>query len=487
MMFRQANYDKKLLIEYPDTENYKPYIEVDNELKIELPENLKRTRPLNIPNLSEETVVRHFVRLSQMNYGVDTGIYPLGSCTMKYNPKLLEELASLPEACNLHPAQHSSTVQGTLKIMYEMQQLLAKIAGMDAVTLQPAAGAHGELTGLLMIDAYFKDKGESRTEVLIPETAHGTNPASSAMCGFDIVEIPMNAKGCIDLNSLKKAISSKTACLMLTNPNTLGIFEEDVLEIATIVHDAGALLYYDGANLNAILGYTNPGKMNFDVMHFNLHKTFGTPHGAGGPGAGPVAVKKILEPYLPVPTVGFDNEKYYFNYAHSKTIGKVRNFYANWSVILKAYIYILLMGGDTLKSNTEQAVYNANYLKDKLKDHFDFPYNDLRKHEFVVSAQKLKENKGIRALDIAKRILDYGYHAPTIYFPHLVPEAMMFEPTETESEKDLEEFANTIIKILSEDPETLKKAPTNTSVSRVDELSAAKYPVLTWRMVNAGR
>ena len=477
MNFRQAYWDEPLLMEKrsaPDT---------DVDLADLVPAKIQRQQ-LAIPNLSEHDVVRHFTRLSQMNFGIDTGFYPLGSCTMKFNPKFTEELAALPTVTRIHPDQDESTVQGALRLLYELQGLLAQIAGMDAVTLQPAAGAQGEYTGLLLAQAYHRERGEERHEVIIPDTAHGTNPASAGMLGFDLIEIP-SKDGRVDLKALEAAAGPKTLALMLTNPNTLGIFEEHVLDIAQIVHDAGGLLYYDGANFNAILGRTSPGKMNFDIVHFNLHKTFTTPHGGGGPGAGPVGVKKPLEPFLPVPVIGLNGRGYHLNYDRPKSIGKVRAWYGNFALLVRAYAYILRMGGDGLKEVSDRAVLNANYLRHRLAGVLDVPFGGLRKHEFVASAAKLAAEKGVRTVDLAKRLMDFGYHPPTVYFPHLVEEALMVEPTETETKETLDGFVDALAKIVKEDPETLHSAPHNTAVARVDEVQAAREPILSWRTAKA--
>ncbi|TMA07168.1 MAG: glycine dehydrogenase subunit 2 [Methanobacteriota archaeon] len=438
----------------------------------------------SIPNLSEHDVVRHFTRLSQMNFGIDTGFYPLGSCTMKFNPKFTEELAALPTVTRIHPDQDESTVQGALRVLYELQDLLARIAGMDAVTLQPAAGAQGEYTGLLLAQAYHRERGEERHQVIIPDTAHGTNPASAGMLGFDLIEIP-SKDGRVDLKALEAAAGPKTLALMLTNPNTLGIFEEHVLDIAQIVHDAGGLLYYDGANFNAILGRTSPGKMNFDIVHFNLHKTFTTPHGGGGPGAGPVGVKKPLEPFLPVPVIGLNGRGYHLDYDRPKSIGKVRAWYGNFALLVRAYAYILRMGGDGLKEVSDRAVLNANYIRHRLAGVLDVPFGGLRKHEFVASAAKLAAERGVRTVDLAKRLMDFGYHPPTVYFPHLVEEALMVEPTETETKETLDGFVEALKKIVKEDPDTLHSAPHNTAVARVDEVQAAREPILSWRTLKS--
>ncbi len=480
-MYRQAHYDEPVLKEISEGEDNGYFPDVDADVA----ESLLR-KELNIPQVPENRVVRHFVRLSQMNYGVDSGFYPLGSCTMKYNPKYSEEIAGWEKVSDLHPYQDERTVQGALQVMYELQEYLAKIGGMDAVTLQPAAGAHGEFTGLRIIKAYHEFHGNERDEVIVPDSAHGTNPASAAMNGFRVIEIE-SKNGMVDLEALEAALSERTAAFMLTNPNTLGIFEEDVAKIAKMVHDAGALLYYDGANLNAIMGKTSPGKMGFDVMHFNLHKTFATPHGGGGPGSGPVGVVKRLKDFLPVPVVDYDGERYFFNYDIPHTIGKVRAYHGNFAVFLKAWLYIRRLGGEGLKEASERAVLNANYLRVLLSERLDMPHKELRKHEFVLSGESLKD-RGIRTLDIAKRLLDYGYHAPTIYFPLLVHESIMIEPTETESKEELDGFADAFMKVLDEvekEPELVKSAPHNTSIGRVDDVLAVKKPVLSWNDMEA--
>jgi glycine dehydrogenase subunit 2 len=473
MRFRQAIWEEPLLFEKPSNEVASPKPGV-------VPPNLER-KALDLPNLPEWEVVRHYTRLSQMTFGIDSGFYPLGSCTMKFNPKVHEELAALPEVRLAHPYQDVSTVQGSLQILYELQTILARIGGMDAVTLQPAAGAQGEFTGLLIARAYLKEKGDgARDEVLLPDTAHGTNFASAGMLGFKVVEVP-SRDGQVDLAALEAAAGERTLALMLTNPNTLGIFESRVEDIARIVHDAGGLLYYDGANFNAILGKTNPGRMGFDMLHFNLHKTFTTPHGGGGPGVGPVGVKSFLEPYLPVPAVVFDGTRYSLDYDRPKSIGKVRAWYGNFGLLVRAYAYILSQGSDGLRWVTERAVLNANYLKMRLDEHLESPYPGLRKHEFVASGARLKE-RGLRTVDLAKRLMDYGFHPPTVYFPHLIDEAFMPEPTETESKETLDAFADAVAAILQEDPEIVRTAPHNTAAKRVDEVLAAREPILSWRM-----
>ncbi len=440
-----------------------------------LPRIISR-KNLDLPSLSESEVVRHYTRLSQMNYGIDTGIYPLGSCTMKYNPKIMEEMANSDAVTNMNPYQDESTIQGCLQIIYELERMLCEITGMHSFSLQPSAGAHGEFLGMLLVRAYHGDT--KRNQVILPDSAHGTNPASAKMAGYEVIEIP-SKNGIVDLEILEEALSEKTACFILTNPNTLGIFESEILEIAELVHENGALLYYDGANMNAIMGKARPGDMGFDIVHLNLHKTFSTPHGGGGPGAGPIGVKKFLEKFLPVPRIVYDGS-YHFDYDHPYSIGKISSFYGNFAVLLKAYLYIILMGGNGLKEASEIAVLNANYMKEKLLSHYSMPYRSLRKHEFVVSCEKLKE-KGIRALDVAKRLLDYGLHPPTIYFPLIVLEALMIEPTETESKKSLDEYINALIKIAEENPEIVKKAPHDAPVKRVDEIKASRDPILSWK------
>lgn len=452
-----------------------------------IPSSLQRKKPIHIPNLDETQIIRHFHHLSQRNFGIDSGMYPLGSCTMKYNPKINEEIAGWHEFSCLHPYQHESTVQGTLQMMYELEHLLSSLTGMKEFTLQPAAGAHGEFLGMLLARAYHEANDDSqRIDVITPDTSHGTNPASVSMAGFNLVEIPSTEEGTIDVSILKKTVSEKTACFMLTNPNTLGIFESDIIEIAKIIHDAGGLLYYDGANMNAIMGKVRPGDMGFDIVHLNLHKTFSSPHGGGGPGSGPIGVSKRLVPFLPVPRIVKNKDEFRFSYEYPESIGKIRGFYGNVDVLLRAYIYILMMGGDGLKKASEIAVLNSNYLKAKIleKPGFDLPYRELRKHEFVLSAEGLRKKKKIRAMDIAKRLLDYGVHPPTMYFPLIVKEALMVEPTESESKQSLDEYAQILHTIANEDPDVVKNAPVNTVVGRVDEVNATRNPILTWNQIN---
>ena len=475
-MYRSAIYDEPLLIELGDKGKDKP-IDV-------LPLSLQRKEKVNIPDLDETQIIRHFLRLSQMNYGIESGMYPLGSCTMKYNPKICEEISRWDSFAMTHPCQDESTIQGNLQILYELEQMFCEITGMHSFTLQPAAGAQGEFTGLLLTKTYHdSNKDFDRNEIILPDTSHGTNPASATMAGYKITEIPSTKEGTVDLEILEKTLSDKTACFMLTNPNTLGIFESDILKISKMVHDVGALLYYDGANINAIMGKARPGDMGFDIVHLNLHKTFSTPHGGGGPGAGPIGMKKKLEQFLPVPRIVKKNDKYHFNYEYHESIGKIKAFYGNFSVLLKAYIYILLMGNNGLKETSEIAVLNSNYMKKKIVDSkkYEMPYGDLRKHEFVISCEGLRQEKGIRALDVAKRLLDYGLHPPTIYFPLIVKEALMIEPTESESKRSLDKYIETLIKIAGENKDVVKNAPNNTSVKRVDEAGAIKNPILTWK------
>ena len=474
-MYRQARYEEPLIKEL----SIKGAVGVDiPEVDVDIPEEWLR-EDLPLPEVTEPQVVRHFTKLSQMNYGIDIGTYPLGSCTMKYNLKISELVSKFPEFAYIHPYQDESTVQGALRIMYELQNMLAEITGMDAISLQPAAGAHAEFVGMLIARAYFEDRGEDRTEVIVPDSAHGTNPASAAMAGYKVVEIPSREDGTVDLKALESAISERTAAMMLTNPNTLGIFEDNILEIAEMLHDQGALLYYDGANLNGIMGYTRPGDMGFDMVHINIHKTFSAPHGGGGPGAGAIGVKGFLKEYLPVPIVSREGERYYLDYEIPKSIGKVKMFYGNFLVLLKAYVYIKMAGND-LKKVTEQAVLNANYLKSKVEKFIEVPGKPLKKHEFVASARRLHKERGIRAMDISKRILDYGIHAPTMYFPLIVEEALMIEPTESESKMDLDRYAEALQRIISEDPEIVRSAPHNTKVRRINEAKANRELKLTW-------
>ncbi|WP_258360730.1 aminomethyl-transferring glycine dehydrogenase subunit GcvPB [Moorella sulfitireducens (nom. illeg.)] len=463
-----------------------PECDVPGKVEDYLPAAVRRREDAALPELGEVEVVRHFTHLASMNYGVDTGFYPLGSCTMKYNPKVNEAVAALPGFTNLHPLVPAEAAQGALELMYNLQEYLAEISGMDAFTLQPAAGAHGEYTGLAVIAAYHQSRGDyERRQVLVPDSAHGTNPASAAMAGLEVIQIPSDERGLVDLQALKAAVGPRTAALMLTNPNTLGLFESDIEAMADLVHGSGGLLYYDGANLNAIMGITRPGDMGFDVVHLNLHKTFATPHGGGGPGSGPVGVKKHLEPFLPVPVVARDDAgRYYLDYDRPRTIGRVRSFYGNFGVMVKAYAYIRTLGACGLKEASEQAVLNANYMLARLRPYFKVPFDRLCKHEFVIAPPKAVNEAGVHTLDIAKRLLDYGFHAPTIYFPLIVQEAMMIEPTETESMETLDAFCDALINICKEaveNPGLLHGAPHNTPVRRLDEVAAARNPVLRWQ------
>jgi glycine dehydrogenase subunit 2 len=446
-----------------------------------VPENMTRPMPPELPEISEPELIRHYTRLAQMSYGVDTGIYPLGSCTMKYSPKICEEVAGLEGFTELHPDSDVRSTQGALQLMYELQQMLAEIGGVSSVTLQPAAGAHGEFTGLLLTRAYHESRDQGgRSEVILPDTAHGTNPASAIMAGYKVVEIKSDDEGCVDLSNLDKALSENTAAFMLTNPSTLGIFEKDVLEIARMVHDAGALLYYDGANLNAVMGRARPGDMGFDIVHFNLHKTFSTPHGGGGPGSGPIGVIEELDRFLPVPVIAKNDQGYYLDNDRPDSIGKVKNYNGNFAVIARAYAYIKLNGAEGLRETADIATLNSNYMKEKLKEHYELPFKDLRKHEFVLSGSKLK-SRGVRTLDVAKRLMDYGYHAPTIYFPLIVDEALMVEPTESEPKEDLDWFIAAMKRIADEPTEVLKNAPHNMPVKRIDEVWAARHMILSYR------
>lgn len=454
----------------------------DEKINIDfLPKNLCRTADTNLPQLSELDVMRHYKELSDLNFCIEQGFYPLGSCTMKYNPKVNELLASL-DGFNIHPNVSDDMAQGALKLMYNLQSSLLKITGMDAITLKPSAGAHGEMTGMMIIRKYFDSIGEKRTKVIIPDSAHGTNPASAKMSGFDIVEIKSNEKGQVDIDALKSVLDRDVAAIMMTNPNTLGIFEENVEEISRLMHENGSLLYYDGANFNAIMGYTNPKLMGFDVVHLNLHKTFSTPHGGGGPGAGPVAVVEKLKDYLPTPIVDFDGEKYFRNYDLKNSIGSVKDFYGNFSVLVKAYAYILMMGKN-LKHASENAVLNANYLKEKLKKYYDLPYDEPCMHEFVLSGERQKHESSVSTLNIAKALMDGNTHPPTVYFPLIVHEAIMIEPTESEHKEMLDDFVETMIQIAQtakENPEEILSAPHTTPVKKIDEVQAARHPDLKY-------
>jgi len=445
-----------------------------------LPAECLAERPLPLPELAEPDLVRHFVNLSTENMSVDTHFYPLGSCTMKYNPKRNERLAALPGLSGVHPYQDESTIQGLLEILFELQEMLAEISGLDAVSLQPAAGAHGELTSLMMAAAYFRDLGDRRRKVLIPDSAHGTNPASAAMAGFRATTVKSTADGYVDLADLDQKIDEDVAVMMITNPNTLGLFEPRIRTISEKVHAVGGLVYLDGANMNAILGVARPGDFGADMMHFNPHKTFSGPHGGGGPGAGPIAVDRRLEPYLPLPLLVRRDGRYVLDENRPKSIGRVRSFFGNTGVLVRAYLYLRTLGPDGLRRVAENAVLNANYLLARVKHFLPVPHGDRCMHEFVASAATLKNDKQITAMDIAKRLLDYGFHAPTVYFPLVVKEAVMIEPTETESKETLDAFAEALFRITEQPGESLGAAPLSTAINRPDEVRAARKPVLHW-------
>jgi len=445
-----------------------------------LPDALLAREPPPLPELSEPEVIRHFVNLSQRNMSVDTHFYPLGSCTMKYNPKRNDRVANLPGFLNLHPYQPEATVQGLLECLYTLEGMLAEVAGMDAVTLQPAAGAQGELTALLMAAAYFRDRREDRTNVLIPDAAHGTNPASAAMAGFHAVEVRSDPRGMVDLEDLASKLDARTAVFMITNPNTLGLFDVNIRRVADMVHAAGGLVYLDGANMNAVLGIVRPGDCGADMMHFNPHKTFSGPHGGGGPGAGPVAVKRHLADFLPVPRILSRQGGFSLDYDRPKSIGRMRSFYGNIGVLLRAYAYIRTQGAEGLRRVSERAVLNANYLLQRVRHILPVPHGPRCMHEFVASAMKLKAARNISAMDLAKRLLDYGFHAPTVYFPLIVRDALMVEPTETETKETLDLFAEALFRITEEPEELLHEAPHTTPISRPDEVRAARNPILKW-------
>ncbi|QGT98883.1 Glycine dehydrogenase [decarboxylating] (glycine cleavage system P2 protein) [Candidatus Syntrophocurvum alkaliphilum] len=457
-----------------------------NEVALEnnIPANFLRNEDFILPDISEVETIRHFTDLSTKAFGVDTGMYPLGSCTMKYNNKVGEWSARLPGFTNVHPYQPEETVQGALELMYELERMLCEIGGMDHFSLQPAAGAHGEMAGIVMIKAYHNNKGDTkRTKMLVPDSAHGTNPATANVVGYDTIEIKSNEKGMVDIEDLRSKMSDEVAGIMLTNPNTLGLFEEDIVEIAQIVHDGGGLLYYDGANLNGIMGVSRPGDMGFDIVHYNLHKTFGTPHGGGGPGSGPVGVKAFLADYLPVPMIEKKGDQYSFNYDIPNSIGKVKNFYGNFGVMVKAYTYIRALGKDGLREACEHAVLNANYLMHHLKDTYHIPFDRVCKHEFIATSKHQVDKNGVTTLDVAKRLLDYKYHPPTVYFPLIVKEALMIEPTETESQERLDSFIDSLKRIAKEaeeNPELVTTSPHEAVVGRLDEVTAARSPKVKW-------
>jgi len=456
--------------------------ELDVPESEELPQAYRRTKAPLLPEVSELDVIRHFTRLSQLNYSIDTHFYPLGSCTMKYNPKFTEEIARIERFSNLHPLLPEELTQGALEVIYETERSLCEITGMDGFSLQPLAGAHGELTGLLLITAFHKHYGHQKKYVIVPDSSHGTNPASAGVCGYELMVIPTARDGCMDLKKYKEKLNPEVAAVMLTCPNTLGIFNPHIMEIADLAHQAGALLYYDGANLNAIMGKMRPGDVGFDVVHLNLHKTFATPHGGGGPGAGPIGVKKQLVEFLPIPRIIKKDGKFSLEYDKPHSIGSVAPFYGNFLVVLKAHAYILLLGKSGLISGSEKAVLNANYIRAFLKDYYDLPFDRVCMHECVFSAKRQAE-KGIRALDIAKYLIDKGFHPPTIYFPPIVKEALMIEPTETESKETLDEFIEVMIeiaKLAEEHPDVLKNTPVTTPVKRLDEVKAARELKLRW-------
>jgi len=452
--------------------------------RADVPPELRRERPARLPELAEPEILRHFTELSTRNFGIDTGFYPLGSCTMKYNPRVNERLVMLPGFRDLHPYQDEDGIQGALELMWRLQEALIEISGLHACSLQPAAGSQGELTGLLLMRAYFADRGEAeqRDTIVTADTAHGTNPASVTMAGYKLAKVETDARGNVDLDHLRELVDERTAGLMLTNPSTLGLFDEHIEEIAAIFHEAGALLYYDGANLNAVCGISRPGDMGFDIVHINLHKTFSQPHGGGGPGGGPIVVRDKFEPYLPVPAVTRDGDAFRLDYDRPKSIGKVRGYTGPFGVFVRSYAYIRSYG-PRLREMSEVAVLNANYLLARLTDAYDLPFDRLCMHEFVLSARSLKREHGISALDVAKRLMDYGFHPPTIYFPLVVPEALMIEPTETEAKETLDAFADAMLAIVreaGEDPDVIKEAPHGRPVRRLDEVRAAKRPVVKY-------
>lgn len=455
----------------------------DVALDFEIDKKYQRTIPINIPDLSEPTVTRHFTVLSRKNFALSNTFYPLGSCTMKYNPVVNEKIAKFGSFVNVHPLQEEQTIQGNLEVMYELEKALCEVSGMDAFTLQPAAGAHGEYTGLLIISNYFKAKGEKRTKIIVPDSAHGTNPASAALAGFEIISLKSEADGTLSAKKLSEILTKDVAAIMMTVPNTLGIFEKQIAEISEVMHKNGSLMYYDGANLNAVMGIVRPADIGFDVMHINLHKTFSTPHGGGGPGSGPVGVKAFLKDFLPAPRVIKQEDKFKIDFGNEKySIGQMKSFLGNFPVILKACAYVKALGGKGLNKASEYAVLNANYLLNLLKDKIKVATGKTCMHEFVLSSKGYLGND-VKTLDVAKRLLDYGYYAPTIYFPLIVEEAMMIEPTETESKQLLDEFADILIKIIEESKnisDVVKSAPVNTPVTRLNEVQAARKPILRW-------
>ena len=451
---------------------------------VEVPANLKRRRPPRLPELAEPEVLRHFTELSTRNFGIDTGFYPLGSCTMKYNPRVNERLVMLPGFRDLHPYQEEDASQGALELMWRLQEALIEVSGLHACSLQPAAGSQGELTGLLLMRAYFADRGEGdqRDTIVTADTAHGTNPASVTMAGYKLAKVRTDTRGNVDIAHLRELVDERTAGLMLTNPSTLGLFDEHIEEVAAIFHGVGALLYYDGANLNAVCGISRPGDMGFDIVHINLHKTFSQPHGGGGPGGGPVVVRDKLEPFLPVPAVARDGDTFRLDYDRPQSIGKVRGYTGPFGVFVRSYAY-MRMWGPRLREMSEVAVLNANYVLARVKDAYDLPFDRLCMHEFVVSARSLKKQHGCTALDVAKRLMDYDFHPPTIYFPLVVPEALMIEPTETEAKETLDAFAEAMLAITEEaaaDPDVIREAPHGRPVRRLDEVRAAKRAIVKY-------
>ena len=450
----------------------------------DVPDELRRKAPARLPELAEPELLRHFTELSTRNFGIDTGFYPLGSCTMKYNPRVNERLVGTPGFRDLHPLQDKEAAQGALELMWRLQEILIEVSGLHACSLQPAAGSQGELTGLMLMRAYFNDRGEGaqRDTVITADTAHGTNPASVTMAGYKLAKVKTDARGNLDVEHLRELVDERTAGLMLTNPSTLGLFDENIADVEKIFHDAGALLYYDGANLNAVCGISRPGDMGFDIVHINLHKTFSQPHGGGGPGGGPIVVRDLLEPFLPVPAVVRKGDAFELDYDRPKSIGKVRGYTGPFGVFVRSYAYIRSYG-PRLREMSETAVLNANYIVARLKDAYELPFDRLCMHEFVLSARNLKREHGITALDVAKRLMDYGFHPPTIYFPLIVPEALMIEPTETEAKETLDAFCDAMLAIAreaAESPELLKEAPHHRPVKRLDEVRAAKQPVLKY-------
>ena len=462
-----------------------PKLEVPKNYSI--PEKYKRKKDAMLPEVSEIEVARHFQALSHLNFNIEMGMYPLGSCTMKYNPKINEKTAALPGFANLHPHSNPEDIQGALKLMYELGEMLKEITGLDGVSLQPAAGSQGELTGIFLFKKYFEERNElDRDTILVPDSAHGTNPASAAIAGFKVQTVKTTEKGRIDLDDLRNCVGDHIAGFMVTNPSTVGLFESDVMEVSKIVRDAGGLMYMDGANLNALLSIARPGDMNFDCVHINLHKTFSTPHGGGGPGAGPICVSDRIKEYLPVPRVVKNDDKYELKDNFDKSIGKVHGFLGNFGVLVRAFTYIRMHGAVGLRRISENAIINSNYIFSKIKDHFETPYDDYFMHEFIISGNRQKKN-GVTTRDIAKRLLDYGFHAPTVYFPLVVPEAMLIEPTETENKQNLDKFSEVMIKIAKEaeeDPELVKGAPYNSPIKRVDEAKAARQLNIRWDFDN---